>query len=970
MRVFSILLLLVLLLFAVAHPGYSQTTNGSILGDIVDSSGAALPGVAVSATSVETGAIRQTLTNAVGAYRLAALPPSEYEIRAQADGFRTVARAVVVLPIQGEIKIDFRMEVGSITESITVTADTPLVRPTDPAIQTVIDNLRVEALPLKTRDYMDLALLAPGVVLDQSSVRNSAGTDSISFFGLDESAKSIWLEGVDFNDEVTTGGTNISPAARSRLGQEAIQEFQVMATGYSAEFGRSGGGAINVVLKSGSNSIHGSAYYFLRDDAFDKPAFEVRGGVARPASTTSPVKRQSWGGTVGGPIVENRAFYFLSFERRTQDQNAEVSIPDEVKLFVDSLSLGYDTRTTVPQKRKQMNWIGKLSSDLNPSHRLNVSYVYDDDDDRSKNVSSFFGADHGFDDLNSSYFASANLTSLIGTNTVNEFRFNRSLQRILRTIPEGSSFLPALEFPSVSLGTDGGSTPQARVQKNWIIANTTSHQVSGHTIKWGGEVNTIDAVNDTNEQFNGTYRFPADTAPFVPDRYTAGFNLQFARGESSDPAATQISRDVDMYALFANDTWRLNSRLTLNLGLRYDLRVLQGDLGGPDAFSEPGFSRDAPEAVWLNVALGSEGALGVQPWRPIPTDTLDFSPRLGLAWDVAGDGRSVVRASYGIYHDRIPTVGLRSAVNSYNGLNIERVEVANPTFFPAVPDASGLPVNAVSSSTVPSPAAHTPHSQQFNVGLQYAIDSDMAFFADYTHLLVLHQTMRRNVNAPAAGGVCPFGSMLVARGFPECFRMMLSHDMSGRGNIDMLTLRLDRRFNRRLGFLIGYTLGSAEQFDRSGFLGIEPADPYDIFRPIDFGPMDNDVRHRITANAIVRLPYGISASTIVTANSAAPYNHVINFSDANDDGFALNDRPEGVGFNSLRGDAHFNTDLRFTKNFVLDEAKSVEVLWEMFNLFNTANLVNYQGVESSSTFGQARGALDPFQAQFGLKFLF
>ena len=181
-------------------------------------------------------------------------------------------------------------------------------------------------MPIKTRDFMDLALLAPGVVLDQSSVRTGS-TDSISFFGMEEAYKTTWLEGVDFNDEATAGGTNISPATRTRLGLEAVQEFQAMSTGYSAEFGRSGAGAINIILKSGGNESRGNAFYFLRDDAFDKPAFQIHDGVATPAPNVPPFRRQQYGGTSGGALLRDRVFYFASVERQDARESVQVAIP-------------------------------------------------------------------------------------------------------------------------------------------------------------------------------------------------------------------------------------------------------------------------------------------------------------------------------------------------------------------------------------------------------------------------------------------------------------------------------------------------------------------------------------------------------------------------------------------------------------------------------------------------------------------
>ena len=183
-------LVAVFLTLAVAGLARAQTTTGSILGDITDPSGAVLPGVTVRVTITTTGATRETVTNATGAYRFAGLLTAEYAVTVALDGFRSATRSGVVLPVLGEIKIDFRMEVGQVTESITVTGEAPLIQPTAHVTQTVIDNVRIQALPLRTRDYMDLTLLSPGVVLDQSSVRNGS-TDSISFFGMEESHKTI-----------------------------------------------------------------------------------------------------------------------------------------------------------------------------------------------------------------------------------------------------------------------------------------------------------------------------------------------------------------------------------------------------------------------------------------------------------------------------------------------------------------------------------------------------------------------------------------------------------------------------------------------------------------------------------------------------------------------------------------------------------------------------------------------------------
>jgi hypothetical protein len=969
MTLVQTLSLIVVLLSAVVVD--AQTTTGSIFGDVTDSSGAVVVGATVRVVGTNTGADFQQQTSLVGAYQFAGLPPAEYVITVEVSGFRTTTRSVVV-PIQGRIRLDFRMELGAVSDTVTVTDGAAPVQTAEPALQTVIGSRLVRDLPIKTRDFMDLSLLAPGVVLDQSSIRTAA-TDSISFFGMEEAYKTTWLEGVDFNDEATAGGTNISPATRTRLGLEAVQEFQVMSTGYSAEFGRSGAGAINIILKSGGNDARGNAFYFLRDDAFDKPAFQIRNGVATPASNVPPFKRQQYGGTWGGALVRDRLFYFTSVERQTARESVQVVIPPSVRAFVDGLNLGYDTRSVVPRTREQVNALGKVTANLGRAHRLDLVYLYDDDNDLNKNVGGSRAADNGFNDLNSSYFATASLTSHVGVAAVNELRVNRSIQRLFRSMTAAGRFLPMLDFPTVDIGLDGASTPQGRTQRNWVVANTTSHQWGRHFFKWGGEVNIVRAPVLSNENFNGSYRFPRDETPFTPDRYTASVNLQYARAESADQSATTLRRDMNMYALFANDMWRIKPSLTLNVGVRYDLRTLEGDIGGPDAFAQPGFSKDRPEDVWLNVALGPAGALGVRPWRPVPNDTVDFSPRVGFAWDVLGRGRAAVRGSYGIFRDRISSVALRGAVGSYNGLNIQGVELANPTFFPVVPNAANLPASAITTGTVPSPRGDTPFTQQSSVGFDYAVTPRVTVSADFVHMLGLNFQMIRNVNAPLpldqTGGrrVCPFGDVLRAKGLPECFQMQVQHDMSNRIHLNALTMRVERRFANRVGFLLGYTLGNVKTWSTGAF-GTLPTDSNQKFKPLDFGPSDNDVRHRLTGNVIYELPFRINVAAIVTANSAAPYNQTTGRDDNLD--FVLNDRPAGVRFNSLRGDSFFNTDLRVTKRIFVDRTRNVELMWEMFNLSNTANLADFNGNERATTFGQARAALPPFQAQLGVRVTF
>ena len=981
-------------------PATAQSTSGSILGDVTDLSGAFLPGATVSVSNNATGATREASTNEAGAFRFSGLPPSNYSVTVEFPGFRAVTRPSVTLAVGGATKVDFELDLGPIEESIMVTGTVPLVQPTENTIQVVVANQRVQELPTKSRDFMDLMLLSPGVTVDQSSAR-SGNSDSVSFYGMDERNKSVWLEGVDFNDEVTMGGSDISEATRTRLGQEAIQEFQVLSSGYSAEFGRTGSGAINVVVKSGGNDIHGSGFYFIRDDAFDKDPFQVVRGEAVPDANPPPFQTQQYGFTVGGPFVRHKVFYFGSIERRTDENSSHVTIPDSVKAFVDSLNAGYDTSSALPRSGDERNALGKFTLNLHPLHTLNIMYLYDDREFTNKQTGQANGADNGFDDVRSSYYATASLTSLIGNRIVNEFRANRSIQRLTRDLQARASgrFLPTLDFPSVDLGP-AGNVPQGRVQANWIFSDTMSWERGNHSFKWGGESNRVLATADANVDFQGVYRFPSDTAT-LPDRYTANFNLPFENGTSTEPRFISIRRDVASYAAFVNDTWRVTPRFTINMGLRWDKRTYLdvdgvASIGGPDAFEQPGFSRDRPQDVWVSVALGELGALPVRDWRPGVEDKLDLSPRFGFSWDVTGNGHAVVRASYGVFHDRINTSTLRSRVLSYNGLltsgtQLNASNAAQNAIiqgnFPNRIATSLLPGGASVGGTPDAPSArmNTPYTQQSHAGFQYGIKQDLAVSVDFVHILGLNYDWGSGLSTPwepnaplpgatsPSGRVCPFARQIVAQlGLPAtaanlrsnsagCLRIQVA-DFTNRLHINSLSFRLEKRFTRDFGFLAGYTLGSAKGFDWTS--------PHIKHGEANFGPTENDVPHRFTGNFIYRFPRGVQVSSILTANSAPPYD----ITTGNDDNFDFlrNDRPAGVGAWAGRGANFFRWDLRLTKKFVIAEDMRVEVMWEMYNVGNRANLVNFNGNQRSSSANQARGVVPSgqFQGQFGLRFVF
>ncbi|MGE3273638.1 MAG: carboxypeptidase regulatory-like domain-containing protein [Vicinamibacterales bacterium] len=947
-RVWTIGCLVLAVLLWGAGPAAAQTTTGTILGEVRDSTGGRLPGVTVTATNQSNGATREAVTDELGNYRFAALPPGTYSVRALLPGFNEVTRPDIRLPIASQISVPITLELASLTESVTVTEQAPLVDTTESVVKTLIDTQQIASLPLKTRDFLDLTMLSPGVVSDQGSA-SGGQTDSISFGGMSENYKSIWLEGVDFNDEVTGGGSSLSSATRIALASEAIQEFQVMANSYSAEFGRSASGAINIVTKSGGNEIHGSGFYFRRDDAFEKPNYF--------AEEVPPFKIEQYGATVGGPIRQNKLFYFGSWERRANNRSVQVNIPVSIREFASSL--GYDTRTDVPVTTDENNYFLKGTYLAAANHTVNVTYMYDHRDLFNQQVGGDSAGDHGYDDQRRGWFVVGNLTSVLGTGAVNELRVSVSHQALDRVLPAGSVSKPEIRFPTVDFGR-ASNIPQSRVQDNYILTNATTMHFVGrgsHDLKFGFEMNIVPTTSLINQSYNGLFEFLSDQ-PVVPGnpgtlpfRFTQGIEL---RGRLSE-----MARDVNIYSTFINDQWQPASNLTINLGLRYDWQLWRGDLNGMDIPSDI-----TPEEFWVRQITGD---LRGQNFKPAPNDRNNVAPRLGVTWDPSHAGTTVVRAGYGIYYDQINTTTLRSVVAGYPGFiatqiaNDARSSGVLNDFFPALPTRS-FPEAVGAAFRVASPTAESPYTHQFTTGATRQFGGEYALSFDYVYMRGEHFPVTRNVNARQADGTFP----LIASGT----RLNL-YDDAAPMRIHQAQVRLQKRFSGRLGFLVGYTLGSAKTIANNG----TPSDNYDLMA--DWGPTSNDVRHRFISNIIYELPYGIQVGGIVTANSAPPYNITLG-TDANRDG-SNNDRPDGEGFNAGRGDRYFQTDVRLSKRFDFGRA-SGEILWEMFNVFNTVNFNNYQGNRRAAPgvtstgiptgFGQPRQAFDAFQGQLGFKLIF
>lgn len=915
------------LLFPLA--ALAQSTNATLDGTIKDDQGGVLPGATVTVINESNGLTRSITTGERGSYRLSELPPGRYTVRVEMPAFAAVERTGVVLALGGNLTLNIDLRLAALQESVTVSGQSPLIETSQKSLETNISPAEVDDLPVRGRQFVDLALLAPGVTVDTASA-NSA-TDSISFGGFNEQFKSLWLEGIDINDEVTSGGSGLSNASRHTFSQESVQEFQIVANQYSVEFGRSGSGVINILTKSGTNRVGGRGYYFLRDDAFDKPNAFATGKV--------PFRQQQFGGTVGGPIVKDRVHYFASYERQIFDDVVTVKVP----AFV--VPLMKDPRTEVPRPLRQHNVFGKLTATLSARHYLSATGMYGSQDRKAQDLGGNIAGDGGFNEKAHDVYLAGAVTSVITNNFTNQLRLAYS-DAVKDRFPSGDPG-PRIIFPSISFG-QATNFPQTREQINYIVMNTMNYHLDGragtHDFKGGFEVNLSRGPRTINTAFNGEFLFLQDRLPDPSVLSTYPARYRTATGSGA------LDRDVDMYAFFFEDNWRVRQGLTLSAGVRYDLQFLRGDLAGEK------IPTDIPaEQFWVRFV---DGDMSGRNWMAYPNDFNNVGPRVGFAWDPRDNGRMVVRGGFGVFFDQIWTNDTGNVVQNYPNVftrqlaNDVRVTNIPNTFFPNTPAASLLSATGSTSVQVPNRDAESPSTQQSSIGMQRQIADNTSVSADYIHVLGLHFRRAYNANARLGNGTFP----LLPSG-----TVITVGDYGNRVHSDQVQLKFERRLVNNLSLRASYTYMRVFQFLDTA---VDKTN-----RDADWGPAANDTRHRMVISSVYRLPLEIQFGTIITAMSAPPYN-ITTGVDTNRDR-DINERPIENGAMippfSARGDRYFSMDLRTSRSFSLGSERGLEVLFEMFNLTNSKNLGGYDGNMRSSFFGQPRFALPPLQGQLGVR---
>jgi outer membrane receptor protein involved in Fe transport len=931
-----IMMVAVVAMALAGSPAWAQQTTGNITGRIVDAQGAAVPGATVTGKQADTGFTRSDVSDGEGVYRLTALPVGTYDVTVELPGFSRVENKGIVVNVGQTLDVPITLKVAAVSETVTVTGESPLIETSASSVGGVVDVGRIENLPLNGRQFANLAATVPGVGLGFHSDPTKSTQYSPQIGGGNGRNLNYQIDGGDNNDDTVGGLLQLFPL-------EAIQEFNFVTSRYKAEYGRSNGGVMNIVTKSGTNQVRGSWFTLFRDDAMNaKTQSEID-----TDSEKQDYRRYQYGGSIGGPIQTDRIHYFGAFERTQQD----------TLQVVDTLGLFPSEDGVVGTPYRETLLTAKGTANLNPSHYLSVRYG------RNQN-SQPYGADphtpfSGWGESENKFNSiNVNHNWVLGGSRLNEFIFQYA---DFRNHIGANSGDPQQTFPNgVSIGQNG-NTPQTTEQKKYQFKNDFSWHMEGmgglgHDFKVG--VNYIHEPRLFITFNTGTNDY---TYAHLDNNINGPIQTVTRNG-----GAAEANIPLDQYAFYFQDDWRVNGRLTLNLGLRYD--VIDGVQ--IDQSRNPNFVKvqAAGRAGLLTGIKGLENA-GLDPKE----DTNNWQPRVGFAYDIRGDGRDVVRGGWGVYTDMGYTNSnvLFPAIDATGIGSGSIFNVDNPSGI-RNPDGSfyqvGQPISNIAGQNQANPNAlpligqwldprlQMPYTRQTAFGWSHQVDASTVLNVDFVRndgrdLNVRPRLNTRPVGQPSAPRRLAF---LDLQPNAAGTRPAIS---GGKSEYTALILGLKRRMHQGLDFTVTYTLAEAKSTigtagDELNSNNLQEAELL-FDDPRVFGPTSRtDARHTATLAAVWQAPWAITVSPIFLYRSALPVS-IFEGVDLNQNG-ELNDLParawqfDGEGsapkdigpcetWNCGRGASRTQMNLRVSKSFRLYSNMRVEAIGEIFNLFNAKN---------------------------------
>lgn len=989
------------------------TATGSLSGTVTDKTGAVVSGATVQASSTETGLTRETKSSDAGTYRFDLLPAGTYTIKISMSGFATANFENVGVAVSQTTTIDASLSLSTQSQIITVEATgTPLVDLERTDVSLPVNTRMVQDLPLNGRDFVNLAVLAPGAkpVDSYDPTKNRIGVFAVN--GSSGRNVNVTVNGIDDKDN-TVGGPVM------QLPLEAVQEFLISTQRFSAANGRSEGAAINVITKSGTNDLHGSLYFFARDKAFNALNYFEKtenGGSGQKGDYS----RQQFGGSIGGPVRKDKDFLFFALERE-REQTAIITSGEAFSELSLVTSLGAQPARTIPTPYYDWRYNGRYDHRFNENNSIFLSYSNQNNTGNNDQSTSTNDLSAGNFTTNHLLLANATFSSVLSPTVVNSFTagyqyWNNLIDSKLR--------VPNVAFPdSINFGTNV-NVPQQSYQVKWQFRDDFSITRGKHTLRTGFDYLWEPKLGGFFE-FNPT---PNITFLDLPSKMLSD-HTTYPQGFATPGAVTAISEtagnpyfflSAKMFGLYFQDDWKVSPRLTLNLGLRWDKDF--NLIGGAD--------QQKSRTYLALKAIGSPYA-----GRTPKDDNKDFSPRIGFAYDLLGTGKHIVRGGFGIYYGQ-----------TFENIPLFMLQQVNPTLFATVVDLTSTGPGDTKASIVPGvnkplsqwrygidplppipppltqfaggevgrlmdPYYHNPYTEQFNIGYSFQINTANVVEVDYIHSLGLRESKTLDINpkVPSLGGMRVLDAAFTKVGLPKLARIDVETSI-GRSRYDGLNISYRRRLTHRFSINSSYVLSRALAYNGSAAaFRNRPFDEFNYLAATDLGPTPSDSTHRGVISGIVDLPWGFRFSTTMQAESGRPYNPTQGFDVTGQGEPALSrhaivpkDQPNNFAafatasaatlqaclaagtcvpskFNSLRGSPFFQWDVRVGKLIKFGERANLELFFQGFNITNHANFGNnYNNNVRASTFRQPNDFLSPsgviiphsFSGEFGAQFRF
>ena len=967
--------------FVVGVSGAVSAQQGvaEVRGRVLDTQNAILPGVTVVVTNQETGIYREVISSSDGTYFVTGIVPGTYEVAAQLSGFKKSVRRDIVLSIGRTSTVDLQLEVGGIEETVTVTTQAPLVDATSPEIGGNVTKDDITDMPSVNRNYIEFLGLLPGVVPNSSTI--SFGADTVNVNGQNSASNNYMVDGGNNNDDYL--GQGFGSQARTAL--ESVQEFQVLTNQYDAEFGRTTGGVVNAITKQGSNQFRGSVFNFWTDSSVTAEDYFVRTQNLEKPETT----KKQWGGTLGGPIVRDQAHFFFSLERIIINEGrSQVFTTRPDKNFV------------ISQDTDVWNLMGRVDHQLTSNHTYSMRWLFENSP-QNPQFNPGVTIDSLREETDIDQTVVGQLNSIFGNTKFNTMRMSWTMEDINRSNPQyfdnGQKQweLPATQsyLSFIDVQNPAG---ERRINHAWNIENTFTWFVPGkrgdHDIKIGGQFQAINHRFDDQTNMNGTFTFRSDAAfnPANPATYPERLSI---RVPSPDNSFMQSKAIVG----FVQDKWRITPRVTLSLGVRYDLEII-------------------PIRAPVVAPLMEDNS-------DYPIDKNNFAPRLGLVYDVSGNGSAVVRAGYGMFYDRTSL----TVVDEFN-----RAGVYSSSFtalFPAAqadpgPSQGRLPTNpmlvtgpvvnrTLLDQLVPAgtisrntgtvwldfPGRKIPYNHNITVGYEKQIGQVVSVSADYIHSDGRDQFVNRELNPAVRANTSRTGPLVrtdlygIAQsiGLTPFAGSVQARDNLGTMTYDGLNLAVEKRYSHNFSGRISYAIGKARGTVNGGLpdtLNFQFLDDLNIEE--NEGPTNSDRTHNfvLSFRGMVPRTGGLTISGVYRMLSGTPLTIQDTNFDVDRNGILFDPLPPGTysgtganaitvdndgGRNGARGPGFAQLDMRIGYRIRMGGQRTLDIFGEIFNAANRVNFDNPTGDRRSGQFlvpTTLRGGGFPRQFQLGARFGF